>query len=362
MAAKIIASLLLIYVAAIICRGIYLYRERKEYLGYCIRKKGKVFYSEGSLASGILISSVFSLITAIFAFTDANTFMTALFAFTSLICSSLIISFCNCYIIYDDEKIAQGIFVGIKREFTYEEITAIEAHGGEVHICTGKKKIRVYADYTTGAKSDFLETVKKRYRMIHGSNLPQKDGFDIFRGNITDGNSRFVLICLVSLAIVALMVLASSRAFTNITETNTELFEMCLYHPEKKSGNIVFTSGITDESFKLPYKYLSDENYREILSLCEDGATFSVRAYRSDGGRYAEPYYRIAELSYEEKVFYTLSQANEFELSLALKFIIFAAVSLILMWTLTALQLYAAWHPDKFSKKFRRFLFSKKRR
>lgn len=362
MVAKILASLLIVYVASITCRGIYLYRERKEYLGYCVRKKGKVFYSEGMLAAGILLSAVFALITFVFAFTDGNTFMTALFAFTSLTCSFLIISFCNCYIIYDDEKIMQSTFMGIKREYKYEEVTVIEFHGRDVHISADKKKICVYADYTIGTKSDFIETVKKRYRAIHGSNIPQKAGFDLFRGNITNGNERFVSICIISISLAVMSAICGIGALTaKLTEADTEFFEISLYYPEKVGDTIVFTSGLMDEYFKLSAT-LPEEEYTELITLCEDGAVFSVRAERSGGGKYGEPYYRIVELAHGEKVFYTLAQANEAEVSEDIKLCIFFAVPLIPIWALTALQIYAAWHPEKFSKKFRRLLFPKKRR
>jgi hypothetical protein len=360
MPAKIITSLLLVYVTVIIGRGIYLYRERKEYLGYCVRKKGNVFYNEGMLASGILLSAVFSLITAVFAFTGGNTVMTALFAFTSLTFSSLIISFCNCYIIYDNEKITQGIFVGIKREFTYEEITAIEARDTEVHIRAGKKKIRVYADYTLNTKSDFIETVKKRYRAIHGTSLPEVKSFDIFNGYVKSGNSTFGWITVISV----ILLLISGFMLWDLVSYSTQdpenkSFEIALSSPKISAGNIVFTAGSIKEDFELDAKALTAEEYAKLTELCEQGKNFSVKARRIGSTRYSDAYYRITELSYRSEYFYTQEEYEEYFRSKSVRNIIIFTAPLPIVWSITLFYIYVAWHPQKFSGKFRRKLFGK---
>lgn len=61
----------------------------------------------------------------------------------SLLGMSLVVAFVNCRISYDEERFVAKSFLGIKREFTYDQVTTIKEGLHEDYIYIGKHRVMI---------------------------------------------------------------------------------------------------------------------------------------------------------------------------------------------------------------------------
>ena len=150
-------------------------------------KKGKVYLPAALAVIGIVGSTGFLIPALITAFTDDSPwFSLALLAF-SLVGAFLIVSYINCRVSYDKDGFVAKNFWGIKRKYTYDQVTGIQEGMREDYLYVGKRRIMIDELAIGGAA--FIGFVKKQYRTLHnGRELPavRKTKGDIFNGNVQD--------------------------------------------------------------------------------------------------------------------------------------------------------------------------------
>ena len=74
---------------------------------------------------------------------------------------SLIVGFINCRISYDEDGFVSKNFLGIKRKFTYDQVTAIKENLRESYIYMGDRRVMV--DQLAVGGDEFIKLVKKKY-------------------------------------------------------------------------------------------------------------------------------------------------------------------------------------------------------
>ena len=97
-------------------------------------------------------------------FEDARVYSLMFFLF-SLLGGSMIIGFVNCRIYYDDNGFISKNFFGIKRKYTYDQVTAIKENLHERILYVGKRRVLV-DEFAVGGK-EFISLVKKKYHTMH---------------------------------------------------------------------------------------------------------------------------------------------------------------------------------------------------
>ena len=95
------------------------------------------------LILGLICSVIFLIPTIITAFLAEPIWIPIIFFTLSLIGSCFIIAFANCRVYYDEDGFVAKNFFGIKRKFTYDQVTAIKENMHEDYIYIGKSKVMI---------------------------------------------------------------------------------------------------------------------------------------------------------------------------------------------------------------------------
>lgn len=153
-------TLLLIY---IVVNGILGYLKQPKQA-----ENGKVHFPKFFIILGMITFVAFLIPTVITAFLDIPLLVPVIFLLFSLLGMSLIVAFINCRISYDQNGFVHKSFFGIKRQFTYDQVTAIKENAHEKYIYVGKKRLMV--DELLIGGNDFIKFVKKEYRALREEN------------------------------------------------------------------------------------------------------------------------------------------------------------------------------------------------
>ncbi|MBP3333641.1 MAG: hypothetical protein J6M35_06295, partial [Clostridia bacterium] len=87
-------------------------------------EKEKVYLPKFFVILGLITSTIFLIPTLITAFLDEPIWVPILFLAFSLLGASFIIAFVNCRVSYDEDGFVAKNFFGVKRKFTYDQVTA----------------------------------------------------------------------------------------------------------------------------------------------------------------------------------------------------------------------------------------------
>jgi len=108
-------------------------------------EKGKVHLPKFFVILGLITSTFFLIPTFITAFLDEPIWLPIGFFALSLLGAIFIIAFVNCRVFYDEDGFVVKNFFGIKRKFTYDQVTAIKEGMHEDYIYMGKRKVMIDA-------------------------------------------------------------------------------------------------------------------------------------------------------------------------------------------------------------------------
>ena len=112
-------------------------------------------------------------------------------------------------------------FFGIKRHYTYYDVTGIRENTHETFLFVGKRRIMI-DEFSIGGK-EFIVQVKKKYSALHGRKMlpriPRK--FDLFNGHIPDaGNVLFALV-LATVGMIGFVIFTIHATYAPCTPDNT---------------------------------------------------------------------------------------------------------------------------------------------
>ncbi len=182
-------------------------------------KRGKIKKSEYKLVympthfllAGIFGTFLFLGFVYIGAFLAKSLGFTLCFSPFVVLCMLLLIYYKNYYIMYDRHSFVYSSFLGIKKTFSYNQITGIfgDIQKFGVNINIDDYIVKVDKD-SCNAKS-FVSFAKLRYRQLHnGAKIPngKTEWYDVFKGN--ELNYRNILLGYALLFSLFIIILALS--------------------------------------------------------------------------------------------------------------------------------------------------------
>lgn len=319
-------------------------------------EKGKVYLHKFLAILGITDSAIFLIPAIISVFTDEPLWIPMIFLALASLGASLIIGFINCRISYDEDGFVAKNFLGIKRRFTYDQVTAINENLHESYIYMGQHKVMV--DQLAVGGDEFIKLIKVKYRTMHdGQSLPKihKPKYDLFNGNVTDVGGIlfsyiFVAVLLIGFVIFVVVFTYFSPSTTSNTIEQSVSFISCNANEEE----VVLTSA--DKKFYV-IRFIDEQfNSRDIQMIC-DGETV-VTAYSTvitpDD---ADDYYSVKAIVYNGRYLLSFEETNRFH-SQEYWPLIILALGMLLFWGVYVVgSIIVGRNPGRFSKRFVRLFF-----
>lgn len=315
----------------------------------------KVYLPKLILIIGIIVSAVL-LIPALAIFLVDGAILEAIgfFAF-SLLGDVLIVAYLNCRISYDEEGFLYKSFFGIKRRFTYDQVTALRTNSYERYLYVGKKRLMI-DNFAVGG-DEFISFVKKKYRTLHdGQALPKikKAKHDIFNGNVKDaGGFIFVYIFVSLVFLILLSIIVYIVYFNTASASNTDKHTVTFVSYQKNSKDIIFKSD-DDRIYKI--KNWDRLMYQEDADLLCDGRTKTVYSTLISPDE-QEPYNSIKAIEYKGEFILSFDETNRAYREENQAAVIIVAVICLVWCVVVAVSINVGRHPHKYSKWFVRLFF-----
>ena len=169
--------------------------------------KGRVYlpgtfaWIGGICGGAFLIPALIVLLT-----TDESPWLSFIFLCLSMLGGSLSLAHLNCRITFDRESFTHKNFLGIKRTYTYDQITGLK-EGTHEDIFYMGRHFAMLDEYSVGAM-EFEIMAKKRYQALNGGKpIPRVKPKmpDIFNGHVEGGAGLIVVYIGITLLLLGLL-------------------------------------------------------------------------------------------------------------------------------------------------------------
>lgn len=311
-------------------------------------KGNTVCFSVAFLAIGILGFILFGGFTVFMLFQKIE--MRYIWAFVliiilNLLPISIIIAYINCRIHYNDKGFTHKNFFGIKREYTYDQITGIIYAANESFLYIGEKRIML-DELQVGGK-EFIFFVKKQYHKIYKNEIPKiKPKKDIFKGNLKSPTGFLLIYGLLILLAIMVTTITSFSVFYPSSESDTEQLQVNFSSCNKVDGELVMKT--TDNNyFHLRY---SDEPYDKLLTICSGNKLVTVYCDKINP-KHGDDYYLIKAVKYNDEFVLSFDDTNRIQRQMLWP-IMFVAVIIdaVVIWFIV-FTIMIARNPQKYKKK-----------
>ena len=334
----------------IIVRGVIAYLRQPKQAEY-----GKVYMPKFLGILGLVACALLFIPAGITAFSDEPLWVPILSLLLSLFSATLIIAFVNCRISYDQDGFIHKNFFGIKRKFTYDQVTAIKEDARQKFIYIGKKKLMV-DEFSIGG-DDFIKFVKKKYRTMHdGKSLPKiyKTKHDIFNGNVQDAGGFLFAYALIGVICIGLLIFAIYLTYAPNTPNNTVQQSISFVSYENKGEKIVLTSA--DNKIYIIDFIDKQFNTKNIQMLCNEKTvvtTYSIKVTP----KYEESYHSLKAVEYNDNYILSFEETTRLHRQEYTRFIILAVVMCLAWGIFVVFSIIVGRNPKKFSKRVVRLFF-----
>ena len=317
-------------------------------------KKHKVYLPKLLLALGLVSSTVFLVPTLITAFSYEPLWVTVGFSLFSLLGASLIIAFINCRISYDENGFSAKNFFGIRKSFTYEQVTAIKENMRETYIYIGKRRVMI--DEISIGGSEFVTFVKNKYRKLHkGQPLPKipKNKHDIFNGNVNDTAGFVAGYIIMGVFILAFAVFCVWHVYFS-SNANTVEQQLTFIHYAIDDNDVILypTDG---QLYKIRF---TDNQFNKdaVKSVC-DGKTpvtvYSKKVTPDD----EDDYFSVKAIFVEDTCILSFEETERLHIQ-EYKPLVFVPLVMAAVWgPFVVLSIMTGRNPKKFSKRIVKLFF-----
>lgn len=277
-----------------------------------------------------------------------------LFILFALLGASLVVSYKNCRIFYDESSFTVGDFWGRKRTYAYHEITAIQGSSMDVKLYVGRTVIRI--DELAVGKREFLAHARKQYRKRNdGKPIPAaKARTDIFKGNVNNPGEFifvFALITAFLLGFFVLIAVTSRPAKAEDLQYETLSFAR---HEIRDDTYLDLFSGNDSTPYTVPAGILTDAD--EFIAACDTGKTFDVCYVVYDDTD--APRKTLESItSSDSAVYLTREAVHEYNKRAARAFYWFGGGMMLIWLVFMGLTIYVGRNPQKFSRRVIRLFF-----
>ena len=316
---------------------------------------GKVYLPKFLAILGAIASAIFLIPAIITAFSDEPLWVPILFLLLSSLGATLIIAFVNCRITYDQDGFIHKSFFGIKRRFTYEQVTAIKENMHEKFLYVGKRRLMV-DEFSIGG-DDFIKLVKKKYRTIHnGKCLPKiyKTKYDLFNGNVYNAGEFLFAYIIAGVCAIGLLTFAVCYTYIPNTPKNTIEQSISFVSYENSQEEITLSSS-DNKIFKI--RFIDEHfNANEIQTLC-DGETVVTTYSTEVTPKYEESYFSLKAIKYNDKYFLSFDETNRLHKQEYTLLVITAIIAFFFCCAVVAFSIIIGRNPQRFSKRVIRLFF-----
>ena len=171
-------------------------------------KDQTVVWSKGMLVIGLLGCGL-GLLLALWGFLDNGPLgvIALCLGASFLLGGDIILGYFNCRVAYREEGFTVRNFWGVKRAYTYDQITGIQgtSKSRTIRLHVGGKVVKL-EDFTVG-REQFLAFAKKQYRKGHNGEaipvLPPKK--DLFNGNVENPEEQIAVFLVVAVVFLAVL-------------------------------------------------------------------------------------------------------------------------------------------------------------
>ena len=326
----------------------------------CIRqpnyvREGKVYLHKFFPIAGGILSTVFLIPAIIGIFANISMWVIVVSLLVASLSAALIVAYINCRITYDKTGFVTKNFFGIKRTYTYDQVTGIKNNTHETFIYMGERRVMV-DEFMIGGL-DFLHRVQRKYRDIHpGTSLPQitKSKYDLFSGNVREPArflflySMFAFLCMI--ALIASLYGTYLPGTTENTIKQSVCFTGCVVREDEM---ILFP----EEGQIYKVRFIDDQFDPEAVRAICDGRK-NVTAYSVEvTPRSQEDYYSVKAIMYDDDYVLTFEETNrlnrqEYDL---LVLITVGACLFLVVYVLCAV--IVGRNPERFSDRVINFFF-----
>ena len=253
-------------------------------------EKGKVCLPIALTIVGVICSAFFLIPTLICAFSDEPIWVSIVFLLFSMLSASLIVAYINCRISYDEDGFTAKNFFGIKRRFTYDQITGIKENIHETYLYMGKRRIMI-DEFGIGGM-EFIWFANQKYRKLHHNRLIPKiqNTKDIFNGNIASAGEMLFAFILIGVLGIGIFIFIICVVFLPSTKNNTVERQTVFQSYTKKDRDWIMES--TDgQMYKI--KFTDSEFDADLVpSLCDEKTVYTTYSKKMEPD-HGENYYDI---------------------------------------------------------------------
>lgn len=314
-----------------------------------------VYLSNQLLWIGFLAGLFFLVITWFGIIDDASIGSTIGFGAFVLLSMLLMLGWRNCYITYDDDGITQFNLIGMRRHFTFDQITGWYRNirnPMESALFAHDKKITFNLMSKDGAA--FIIAVSTQYRKLHNNNnIPEQTCLQTERGgfcaHVYNPGEYLAIFIMILVFILGSAIVVEFVSFGPINETNCDHYLVTFTSWELNENSITLTSPQHEDSFHIyGYKeYLSEAD--QFFADCNGNTTFSVWT-RHYTPKKADPYYIIYNLSSENATHLTFADSIAHKREGFSFFLHLYGVILLIFFAFSYFIYIVGSYPEKFPK------------
>lgn len=318
-------------------------------------QEGKVYLSKFMLILGLIATTLFLIPTVITAFFVDMVWLSLGFFLFALLGASLIVAYINCRISYDDHQFVSKSFFGIKRTFTYDQVTAVKQNVHECYLYVGKHRVMI-DEFSIGG-IEFLTLVKKKYKKLHGQPLPQitKGKFDIFNGNVASAGEMifaYVLMGVLMIGFAAFMVW--TVYFNPSTIENTEQQEVTWISCKLQDDEYILLSS-DNRLYKI--QFIGEGlNAEGIQAVC-DGQTPVIAYTKEVHPDDADDYDAVKAILHGDTYLLSFEQTNRWRTEEQQSLLFLPIVFIVLCGGFITMSIIVGRNPKRFSKRVVRMFF-----
>ncbi|MBQ9151351.1 MAG: hypothetical protein IJX72_03800, partial [Clostridia bacterium] len=282
-------------------------RERKR------SDRGRVYLPGVFAVIGGVCGGFFLIPTFITLFGDESVWLSFGFLCFSALGGVLSLAHLNCRITYDENGFTHKNIFGIKRTYTYDEITGLKEGNHEDLIYMGHH-FAVIDEFAMGC-TEFLLMAKKRYHVLSGGKMiPRiKKKKDIFNGHVTDGGGLIVVYILVGVLALGLLGFVTAYVyFIPPTNENTELRETVFTACEREGDTLILISNEdwSDVAMEYRVRFVDDGvDVEKIQAVC-DGKTTATVYVDTVTPKNEKPYFAIKAMRVRDTDILTFAESQ----------------------------------------------------
>jgi len=319
-------------------------------------KEGKVFLSPAILIFGIIMTVIILIPAVICLFIDGYRMLSVFLVIFSLLSFSMVLGYINCRIYYDDDGFVAKNILGIKRKFTYDEVTGIKVNTHEKYIVAGKRKVMI-DEYAIG-ENEFINFVRRKYGILHnGRHLPlvYKTKFDLFNGHVQDAEILLFGYILGFVACIGFFVFTVCAVFVPKTVNNTTEQLLCFQYCEVQRKEVILT---TVDNQVLKIRFIDEQFSPEAVKAVCDGETELTVYCDHVNPKYEKSFYQIKAIKKNENYILSFDETHRLHKQEYLPLLVFP-VFFLLLWTgFVVTSVVVGRNPKKYSKKLVKKLFA----